>query len=93
MQIRESNDPLVKVRILLRQLPESPLLRGFSISCYLLDLHKPSPTPPRYGKRYGIDRAQPAHIRDLLIAAVGRLLSERHRRLLYAVLSERHLDP
>jgi hypothetical protein len=37
-------DQLVEVRILLRQLPKSPILRGFSITHFLLNLHKPPPT-------------------------------------------------
>jgi hypothetical protein len=39
-----SLDQLVKVRILLRQLPKGPILRGFSVSRFTRNLHKPPPT-------------------------------------------------
>ena len=41
---RATLDQLVKVRLLLRQPPESSVLRGSSMSHFLLDLRKPPPT-------------------------------------------------
>jgi hypothetical protein len=81
--LRPTLDQVVLVRIQVRQLPKSPILKGFSVTTFFLTFINPRRPSPRYGKRYGISQVK----RMMSVACLGAFRSGRQARTATSHLS------